>query len=205
MRCPFCQSPAQEDTVECSSCGFSLPKLEQFLGVPPAVTHGIFDPKHRFSRKDRRRVQLALDRFHRKFPQMGFTVFLGNIKPETPLPLYSFWLFNRSSLCASLRNGAINREIFLTIDTDNRRAGLTIGYGLEPFVGQHHLEKILEAARAELAQGAWGLATLTVIDQFTDLLAGIHAAMRRTYGAEESELGIAPPQCPQPADAAAAY
>jgi hypothetical protein len=192
MRCPFCQNLSREDAAECLHCGFSLPKLDQFLGVPPTISAGVTDPSGLMSRADKRRTMAAAARFQARFPQCRFTVFLTSVKKETPLHLYTFWLFNRSSLCASLQTGATNRQILMVIDGGERRASLMIGYGLEPFVGAHHLNAALESARGELAAENWGSAALKVLGQLTDALQSIHAALSRTYGAELQQLGIKP-------------
>jgi hypothetical protein len=192
MNCPFCLQPAQEDAAECSHCGLSLPKLDQFFGVPPKLHHGINDPRRHLSGAETRRIRRAIARFHVRFPQAGFTVHLSDVAADWTMPLYAFWVLNRSTLCADLKKGSLNREILLCIDPQHRRAALTVGYGLEPFVGRRHLQQMLEAAGSELSEGRWAMATLTVIDQCLDQLTAVHSGLRRTYGAENRELGAVP-------------
>jgi uncharacterized membrane protein YgcG len=110
-----------------------------------------------------------------------------------PLHLYAFWIFNRSSLCARVATGAVNRDILLTIDGPGRRCSLMIGYGLEPFMSASHLTEMLDAARPRLAEGSFGTAVLLVLAKLEQLLRSLHTSLRRTYGAEESELGIKKP------------
>ncbi|MBP7951836.1 MAG: hypothetical protein KA004_19495 [Verrucomicrobiales bacterium] len=192
MRCPFCQNLSREDAAECLHCGFSLPKLDQFFGVPPVLSQGVADPSGAMPTAEKRRTLAGVEQFQARFPQCRFTVFLTSVKKETPLHLYSFWLFNRASLCASLATGAANHQILLVIDTAERRTSIMIGYGLEPFVGAHHLNAALDAARDELAAGNWGAASRVVLQRVGQALESIHAALSRTYGAELQQLGIKP-------------
>lgn len=192
MRCPFCQNPCHEETVECSHCGFSLPKLDQYLGSVPKVRKGISDEHGRLRTKERSSVLGAISRLEKKFPQIGFTVLIEKVKPEVPLHLYAFWIFNRSTVCASLATGAVNRDILLTIDAPGRRASLMIGYGLEPFMSAQHLTDTLEHAREELAAGDFQGAIIAVLERLEGHLLQLHGSLRRTYGAEAAELGINP-------------
>lgn len=191
MRCPFCQTLSREDAPECVHCGFSLPKLDHFLGTPPAVQAGLTDDENLLGKADRKRLLVAIERFSRRFPQVRFNLWLGHVKKETPMHLHVFWLFNRSSLCSQLQKGAVNREVLLGVDTLNRRASLMIGYGLEPFVGGQHLHVVLDAAKVEFAAAEWRKGSQTVIERLADTLLTVHAQMRQTYGADAVDLGIA--------------
>ncbi len=193
MRCPFCQHPCHEETAECSHCGFSLPKLDQYLGTPPGIRKGVTDRLDVLNGRDMALINNAVARLEKRFPQVGFTVLLDRVKPEVPLHLYAFWIFNRSSLCAKVATGVMNREILLTIDVPGHRSSLMIGYGLEPFMSASHLTEILDAARPKFSAEHYGAAVLLVIDNLEQLLRSLHGSLRRTYGAEEVELGIERP------------
>jgi uncharacterized membrane protein YgcG len=193
MRCPFCQNPCHEETAECSHCGFSLPKLDLYLGQPPAIKKGITDRVEGLNGKEAALINNSISRLEKRFPQVGFSVLLDKVKPDVPLHLYAFWIFNRSTLCASVSTGAVNRDILLTIDVPGNRASLMIGYGLEPFMSASNLTEVLDVAQARLAERHYGAAVLMVIDRLEQLLLALHMSLRRTYGAEEAELGIKKP------------
>jgi uncharacterized membrane protein YgcG len=190
MRCPFCQNPCHEETAECSHCGFSLPKLDQYLGQPPTIKRGVTDRVEGFNGRDITLINNAISLLEKKFPQVGFSVLLDYVKPEVPLHLYAFWIFNRSTLCSKVSTGAVNRDVLLTIDVPGRRSSLMIGYGLEPFMSSNHLTTVLDVANEPLAQEQYGAAVLRVIDKLQELLLTLHTSLRKTYGAEPSELGI---------------
>ena len=193
MRCPFCQHPCHEETAECSHCGFSLPKLDQYLGTPRAIRKGVEDHLDILNGRDVALIRSAIARLEKRFPQVGFTVLLDHVKPEVPLHLYAFWIFNRSSLCSKVSTGAMNREILFTVDVPGRRSSLMIGYGLEPFMSATHLTEVLDAARPKLSSEDYCAAVLLVIDRLEFLLRRLHTSLRRTYGAEDVELGIVKP------------
>ncbi len=70
----------------------------------------------------------------------------------------------------------------LLIDVDRRRANLSIGYGLEPFVSESMLDQILEAGRAALSVGAFGQAALAVLEVTTSVLHRKSEEIPETYG-----------------------
>jgi hypothetical protein len=193
MHCPFCQTPTQEDTLECNRCGFSLPKLDAIFGEAPQLKSRVTDDGELLSKDDQKRLATSMERFHQRYPQIGFHLWLGRVDEKVPLHLWMFWLFNRGNLPTRGGISAVNREIFLGIDTANKRAVAVTGYGLEPFLGNRHLAEILDKAQSELSQGAWRKATQTVLEQLSDTLTGLHAKMRTTYGAMPEEMGLPDP------------
>lgn len=163
------------------------------MGTVPVVKKGVSDALGILDGKSKSMINGAIERLEKRFPQVGFTVLLTDVKGEIPLHLYSFWVFNRSTICARVATGGVNRDVLLVIDIAGRRSSLMIGYGLEPFLSAQHLTEVLEAARGSLAEGHFSSAVLTVVEKLMDVLVTLHGSMRRTYGAEESQLGIAKP------------
>ncbi len=190
MLCPFCQTPSKEDASECPQCGFSIPKLDAIFGKVPQLTGRVTDGEAVLSKDDRKRLAGSMERFHNRFPQIGFHLWLGSVEPQVPLHLWMFWLFNRGALPLRSSKVAVNREIMLGIDIRNRRSVLVTGYGLEPFVGNRHLAEILDKAGPEMSGGHWRKATQTVIESLSDMLTEVHTGMRKTYGALPQELGL---------------
>ena len=74
------------------------------------------------------------------------------------------------------------RDILLTIDPARRAAALTIGYGLEPFVGKRDLADALHAGLPALATADWAEACCQILIALDDRLRQIIDRMSRTYG-----------------------
>ncbi len=56
------------------------------------------------------------------------------------------------------------------IDRASRRASLTIGYGLDPFVNDHHLTTCLEAAQPDFQRRHYGPGAVTCLKKLHALL-----------------------------------
>jgi hypothetical protein len=145
MRCPACKQPITETTDACA-CGFSLPALDQFLGMVPVLGHGLNDLTATLSRGEGRGINRRMDELERRFPQLQFAVVLCSPPSPVPLNLYAFWLFNKSGLTSAVERGGKNRLVLLAIDPDDERLVTMIGYGLEPFIAEHRLTNALSIA-----------------------------------------------------------
>ena len=89
-------------------------------------------------------------------PQVRVHVCLGRLHPDTDPREFGFWLFNAS--VPPDPEAASHRpwSVLLVIDRASRRASLTIGYGLDPFVSDRRLTTCLEAAQPDLQCGRYG-------------------------------------------------
>lgn len=78
---------------------------------------------------------------------------LIEVPQQAPLVPYAFWIFNRSQLSSAVDKGGDNRMVMLLIDTNSDRAIAMVGYGLEPFIQEIHLQSCLQAALQPLQRG----------------------------------------------------
>ena len=182
MLCPYCQKPLAEDAAACGVCGLSLARADAYFGTPPRLSPDVTDPAGLLTASARQRIIGALDRFHRRFPQCRLGVALLSMPDEMPGATRAFWLFNRGAGDGGLNTGSANRRLFLLIDPDAGEATLTIGYGLEPFIGPQHLEAVLTTAADALARAEWATAVETAAHQLESLMRRIIAGLPRTFG-----------------------
>jgi uncharacterized membrane protein YgcG len=63
-----------------------------------------------------------------------------------------------------------NRTILLALDPALGRSALTVGYGLEPFLGDEALDHLLELAEPAWRNGEWTRGILEVIEGLDRLL-----------------------------------
>ena len=181
MRCPFCQAPLEETQASCGGCGISLERMDPRLGPAPPVSSGLADLAGILSAKDCRRIRRELREIEIVFQQLHVSVATVDGVPEgVNLSAYTFWLFNRSDIVRQFDTDGRNYDILFTIDSRSRHAALIIGYGLEPFVGKHHLTEVLASGHSHLVVDGYAAAILTMLDTLRTLLreiaAGIPAA-----------------------------
>ncbi|MEM7145530.1 MAG: TPM domain-containing protein [Verrucomicrobiota bacterium] len=188
MNCPFCENPTFEGIKSCSDCGFSLDLLDRIYGAVPRLTPDLCDNAQIFDPNQIKRLQSALTRFHKNFPQSYFHIVTENLTAMENLRAYAFWLFNRAGLSSDLKRGAGNHDVLLTVDAANKRATLIIGYGLEPFVNQDHLQYALSAGSTSLANEEYFEGCSKIIAQLVDTLINIASDIDQTYGIRTADV-----------------
>lgn len=150
VRCPACRTPAIETDAACRQCGFSLEAADRAFGIAPALQRPIADVSGRLGKFAQRRAAHVITEVERRFPQISIAAVLMEVPPQAPLVPYAFWLFNRGSLSSAVAKGGENRLVMLLIDTNSDRAISMVGYGLEPFLQEVHLQSCLQAAQQPL-------------------------------------------------------
>ena len=83
-----------------------------------------------------------------------------------------------------------NRTILLALDPAKGRSALTVGYGLEPFLGDEALDHLLELAEPAWIAGQWTRGILEVITGLDRLLQS--AALEVAAGFGLSALAASP-------------
>lgn len=163
VRCPACRTPAIENDAACRQCGFSLEVADRTFGIAPALQRPIADLSGVMGSFAQKRAAHVIAQVERRFPQLAIAVVLADVPQQAPLLPYAFWIFNRGQLSSALEKGGENRLVMLLIDTNTDRAVSMVGYGLEPFVQEIHLQSCLQAAQQPLQRGRFGPA----IESFT--------------------------------------
>ncbi len=158
VRCPACRAPAIETDAACGQCGFSLEVADRTFGIPLALSGPIADTSGSLGVFALRRAAKVIDDVERRFPQLNIAVVLMEVPQQAPLVPYAFWIFNRSSLSSAVEKGGENRLVMMLIDTSSGRAIAMVGYGLEPFIQEVHLQSCLQAAQQPLQRGRYAQA-----------------------------------------------
>ena len=182
--------------VQCPRCGFSLERVEAYFGVMPRLQPGISDLAALLRPRDYARLNAATDQVCERFPQLHWSIVTTRLRADQPLGAYAFWILNRGGVCRDLARGAKSRDFLLTVDAENGRANLMIGYGLEPFVGVEHLQTMVDAGGAAFAEEKWVEGMVAIVDKAAEVLADIWQRLGQTYGldmdavreAEDEEL-----------------
>jgi len=101
---------------------------------------------------------------------------------DHPLEVQVFWLFNTAGLFAEDTKGGRNHGILLVLDPPHGRSGLMIGYGLEPFVSDEAMDRLLELAEPSWQRGDYPGGILVVLRNLGTLLESISAALPDALG-----------------------
>jgi len=185
MRCPNCQQALHEHSHGCAHCGFSLAGAEKLFGIAPQLDPKLSDLAGVLTSKDKRSLREVLLEMHTLFPQLRFAVVLTRLTQEVSLRAYTFWLFNRSTLATPMEKGGNCRLVLLTYDVECQRLNCMVGYGLEPFVNDTSLTRIVQAALPALRARDHLKTLLSSLQQVEAELALAAKMVPQTYGLYE--------------------
>lgn len=121
-------------------------------------------------KSERKRVEAAMRRFERRFPDLFFAVYTGRSEGRSDFRQFGFWLLNR----AAFEDVALDRPnecgILLTIDPEAKAAGITWGYALDAFLTEKDTFLVLSRAHAYWVEGRYGEGVVRGLRQLTKLL-----------------------------------
>ena len=188
MRCPACRAPAIEIDAACRQCGFSLEVADRTFGIAPALHGPIADPTGALGTFAQRRAAHVITEVERRFPQLSIAAVLLEVPQQAPLVPYAFWIFNRGSLSSAVEKGGENRLVMLLIDITSDRAIAMVGYGLEPFIQEIHLQSCLQAAQQPLQRKRFAPAIESFARELERQLIELCTLVPRQFGlTEESQ------------------
>ncbi len=170
MRCPYCRTRLTELVVECPACRLTLDRASALLGPVPRLGLGVADLAGVLQSADSTKIAKATSRLMWTFPQIRLHLLLHNFPEDQPFDLHVFWLFNCGGFSNESQRAGENRTILLALDPAKGRSALTVGYGLEPFLGDEALDHLLELAEPAWIAGEWTHGILEVIAGLDRLL-----------------------------------
>ncbi len=190
VRCPACRAPAIETDAACGQCGFSLEAADRVFGIAPSLQGPIADIGGVLGGFAQKRAAHVMAEVERRFPQLGIAVVLMEVPAQAPLVPYAFWLFNRGSLSSAVEKGGENRLVMLIIDTSSDRAIAMIGYGLEPFMQEMHLQSCLQAAEQPLRRKRYAQAIESFARELDRQLVELCRLVPKQFGLVKEELWL---------------
>ncbi len=182
VRCPACRAPANEFDAACGQCGFSLEVADRAFGIAPALQGPIADMSGVLGALSQRRAAHVIAEVERRFPQLRIAAVLMEVPAQAPLLPYAFWLFNRGSLSSAVDKGGANHLVMLMIDTSTDRAITMVGYGLEPFLQETHLQSCLQAAEQPLRRRRFAQAIESFARELDRQLAELCRLVPKQFG-----------------------
>ncbi|MFM1560190.1 MAG: hypothetical protein ACKJSK_12825 [Roseibacillus sp.] len=183
IECPYCRTALTEDTPVCPQCKLELLSAKRVLGPAPRLNHqGVSDFSNCITPREEKRLVCAIDNFQERFPQTRLAVVFKAFSPEIPLGTQLFWLFNTAGLASEGSKQGKNRDILIGINTSKSEAGLTIGYGLEPFLGQDALDHVMQFAVPSMQSGEHAKGVHEIIRGLSLLMEGVCRDLRDMLG-----------------------
>ena len=178
MKCPSCLGLLEMATPKCPHCGLIMRRLDVKFGVVPHQTAFLTDRQGHLPAREARILRMLLRSFHGKFPQCLFSVFLSEQLPG-PIGEYTFWMANRARLGSIEATGAENFDLLLGIDVDARAAALVIGYGLEHYLTENDLERVLVPAADAFHAGDFARGIRICLELLTERMKNLVLALEQ--------------------------
>jgi uncharacterized membrane protein YgcG len=156
MNCPSCELKLPERAGHCAACGFSIDRLTANYGAAPVVLHRMMDVAGVMRRRERLLIEDRMDGFERRFPQLFFAVYVGTLPPLADVREFGFWLLNRAAVSSVDFTRPNDKGLLLVIDVAGRRASLSAGYFLEPYLSDGAMAGALKKGASMWEEGRYG-------------------------------------------------
>ncbi|MEO7098323.1 MAG: hypothetical protein ABI162_03095 [Luteolibacter sp.] len=145
LLCPSCRAPLKADSKWCPSCNFTgSTTVELFPGSPPPLLP-ILDAMGIWNDSDIQKIEAARESLRKRFPQLHWRVCTVGLPPETPLPVFGFWLLNACPLLENETSEDRAWTILLLIDVESGQAAAIPGYAAETCLADEEWQKALDA------------------------------------------------------------
>lgn len=120
---------------------------------------------------DRERVEAAMERISKRFPQIFVAIYTGALGEVANLRQFGFWLLNRSAFEDVPVEKPNEAGILLTIDPELKTAGIVFGYLLEPFLEEADTFDCLTRAHAYWLEGKYAEGIIRALRHLEGVLA----------------------------------
>lgn len=191
MKCPRCVQVIHRGAGSCPHCGFGISAADERYGSSEVVVRRLEDQAGLMRSSERERVEVAMDRFEKRFPQLFFAVYTSRNEGRSDVRQFGFWLLNR----AAFQDVALDRPnecgIILTIDPDAKSAGITWGYALDAYLTAEDSFLFLSRAHAYWVEGRYSDGIVRGLKQLTKVLT--KRCRQAKYDPERFERRVAPP------------
>lgn len=169
MKCPRCVQKIHRGAETCPHCGFALGLVDADFSRHDRVVKCLADRAGLMRRTERNRVQLAIDRFNHRFPQLFFCVYTAAFPEAMQLRTFGFWLLNRGKF-SEVANRANAAGILLVMDVERKAAGLSYGYHLEPYFDESDSFECLSKAHPYWLEGKHDEGIIMLLKTLTTIL-----------------------------------
>ncbi len=143
--CPLCAASIPADAKWCPSCRFTGGDTMEMFPDPPPPLLPLLDAAALWSPEETRKIEAAVEKIRRIYPQIRFHVFTVVLPPGTNLPTFGFWLLNAAPLAADESPQDRSWSVLLLIDACSGKAAVVPGYSAEHWIDHDEWTRILAA------------------------------------------------------------
>ncbi len=171
MKCPRCVQRIHRAAESCPHCGFTLMDADRDFGHEEVRIQSLTDCAGILRRGDRHRVEQAMERLSRRFPQIFVAVYTGALGEVANIRQFGFWLLNRAAFEDVPVEKPNEAGILITIDPESKAAGIVFGYLLDPFLDESDTFDCLSRGHAYWLEGRYSEGLQRVIQHLDTILA----------------------------------
>ncbi len=191
MKCPRCVQRIHRAAVSCPQCGFAIGDADRRFGEGEVRLRCLTDAAGTLRRGERDRVEAALERFNRRFPQIFVAVYTGSLGELANLRQFGFWLLNRAAFEDVPLEKPNEAGILITIDPESKAAGMAFGYLLDPYLEDSDTFECLSRGHAHWLEGRYAEGLLKTLRHLEWVLRKRSRQARRDP--ERFERKVTPP------------
>jgi hypothetical protein len=170
MKCPRCVQRIHRAAESCPHCGFSIADADARFGGDEVRLRCLSDTAGVLTRADRERVEVAMERFSRRFPQLFPAVYTGALGEVSHIRQFGFWLLNRAAFEDLPVDKPNEAGILLTIDPASKAAGFVFGYLLDPFLDEADTFECLSRAHSYWLEERYAEGVIKALEHLEGIL-----------------------------------
>lgn len=194
MKCPRCVQRIHRAAASCPHCGFSLADADATFGQSEIRISCLTDAAGILRRNDHGRVEAAMAKIARRYPQLFVAVHTRPLGGLSNLRQFGFWLLNRSVFVEVSAEKSNAAGILLTIDPESKAAGIVFGYLLDPYLDESDTFACLARGHAYWLEGRYADGIAKCLNHLDEILHKRSRQARRAPDAFARKIGLPAPQ-----------
>jgi RNA polymerase subunit RPABC4/transcription elongation factor Spt4 len=155
MKCPRCVQSIHRAAELCPHCGFSIADADFVYGGDEVSLRPLTDGAGMFGQDQRERIEVAMERMSRRFPQLFVAVYTGSLGEVANIRQFGFWLLNRAAFEGVPADKPNESGILITIDPESKAAAMTFGYTLDAVLEESDTFECLSRAHGYWLEGRY--------------------------------------------------
>jgi uncharacterized membrane protein YgcG len=123
-----------------------------------------------FGHDERGRVEMAMERISRRFPQLFVALYTGSLGEVANIRQFGFWLLNRAAFEDVPADKPNESGILITIDPASKAAGITFGYTLDAILDESDTFECISRAHGHWLEGRYAEGVVKLLAHLEGIL-----------------------------------